>query len=96
MEFLIIVSSATLRDEIDQLFESNGITGFTCVPQATGSGKGGGTRLNDETWPGENSMYLLAITSDQAAAVKAWVREYRKSVVREGLKLFALGLKEVI
>ena len=81
---------------MDQLFERNGITGFTCIPQATGSGKGGGTRLNDETWPGENHLYLVALSPDQAAAVKTWVREYRKGVVREGLKLFSLGLQEII
>ncbi len=96
MEFLIIVCSATLQDEINQLLESLNITGFTHIPEAEGSGNGGGTRLNNETWPGENSMFMIAVKPEKAAQLKAWVREYRKGVLREGLKLFSLPLVEMI
>lgn len=96
MEFLIIVCSATLQDEINMLFERLEITGFTHLPQATGAGKGGGIRLNDEVWPGENSMYMIAVDKQQSAAVKDWVRRYRQEPLREGLKLFSLPLNEVI
>lgn len=96
MEFLILVCSSTLQDEINLLFEQLEITGYTHIPQATGAGNGGGIRLNDETWPGENSMYLIAVKPEQAASVKSWVREYRKGVLREGVKLFSLPLVEMI
>lgn len=96
MEFLIIVCSATLQDEIDALFERLEITSYTHVPEATGSGKGGGTRLNDEIWPGENSMYMIAGSPTQAARIKEWVKEYRQRPLREGLKLFSLPLNEII
>ncbi|OGK10992.1 MAG: hypothetical protein A2W80_07730 [Candidatus Riflebacteria bacterium GWC2_50_8] len=96
MEFLIIVCSATLQDEIDRLFERLAVTGYTHIPQATGRGVGGGTRLNDEVWPGENSMYMIAVSPDQAKEIKAWVRDYRDGNLREGLKLFALPISEVI
>ncbi|PKL49460.1 MAG: hypothetical protein CVV42_05595 [Candidatus Riflebacteria bacterium HGW-Riflebacteria-2] len=96
MEFLIIVCSATLQDEISMLFERLEITGFTHLPQATGAGKGGGIRLNDEVWPGENSMYMIAVDRQQATAVKDWVRRYRQESLREGLKLFSLPLNEII
>lgn len=96
MEFLIIVCSSTLQEEMNLLFEKLKITGYTLIPEAEGTGKGGGTRLNDETWPGENNMYLIAVTTEQATEVKAWVREYRKGVVREGLKLFSLAMNEMI
>lgn len=96
MEFLIIVCSATLQGEMTMLLERLDITGFTHLPQATGAGKGGGIRLNDEVWPGENSMYMLAVDKQQAAAVKDWVRRYRQESLREGLKLFSLPLNEII
>ncbi|HOY67218.1 MAG TPA: hypothetical protein PLP29_10025 [Candidatus Ozemobacteraceae bacterium] len=96
MEFLIIVCSSTVQDELHELFETIGVTGYTCVPSVTGSGKGGGTRLNDETWPGDNSMILIAVSADQAAKVMAWVREYRQGAVREGMKIFSLAMKEMI
>ncbi|EKD81690.1 MAG: hypothetical protein ACD_39C01687G0002 [uncultured bacterium] len=96
MEFLIIVCSSTLQENIDQLFEKLAIKGYTHIPQATGTGRIGGTRLNDEVWPGENSLYMISADPGQAAEIKAWVRSYRQDTMREGLKLFALPLNEVI
>ena len=96
MEFLVIVCSATLQDEIDALFDRLQVKGYTHIPEATGSGKGGGTRLNDEIWPGENSVYFIAVSKDQSEKIKNWIRAYRQKPLREGLKLFALPLHEVI
>ncbi len=96
MEFLVIVCSATLQEEIDQLFESLDVTGYTHVPEATGAGVGGGIRLNNEVWPGENSMYMVAVDRNKATAIKEWVKKYREGVLREGLKLFSLQMTEMI
>lgn len=96
MEFLIIVCSATLQDEIEMLFERLVITRYTHIPEATGAGKGGGIRLNDEVWPGENSVYMIALDKQQAGAIKDWVRRYRQESLREGLKLFSLPINEII
>jgi hypothetical protein len=96
MEFLIMVCSATLQDEIDMLFEELRITSYTHILEATGAGEGGGIRLNNEVWPGENSMYLVSASPEQTAKIKEWVRTYRKKEIREGLKLFSLPLNEVI
>lgn len=96
MEFLILVCSATLQDDMIQAFEICKITEYTCIPQATGSGKGGGTRLNDEIWPGENYVYMVSADSERSARLKEWVRNYRSGSLREGLKLFSLEMKEMI
>jgi len=96
MEFLILVCSSTLQDEILNYFEAHRITGFTRLEQATGAGKGGGTRMNDEIWPGENAVFMVALAGDKAAGLKKWVRSYRSGPLREGLKLFTLPLTEVI
>lgn len=96
MELLIIVSSATLNEDILTLFDQLDITGFTRIPQVTGSGQGGGIRLNDEVWPGENVLFLFSATAEQSAEIKEWARKYRDMVVREGLKVFSLALQEMI
>lgn len=96
MELLIIVCSDTVQDEIDQLFEDHKITNYTHIPEATGAGKGGGIRLNNEVWAGRNSMYMVAGNEQQVAEIKNWVKEYRKREIREGMKLFSLPLNEVI
>ncbi len=96
MEFLILVCSSTLQDEILNYLEAHQITGFTRMAPVTGSGQGGGTRMGDEIWPGENAVFFVALAGDKAAGLKKWVRSYRSGQLREGLKLFALPLTEVI
>ena len=96
MEFLILVCSSTLQDEILNYLEVHQITGFTRLASVTGSGQGGGTRMGDEIWPGENAVFFVALAGDKAAGLKKWVRSYRSGQLREGLKLFALPLTEVI
>jgi len=96
MEMLIIVCSSTLQDAVEDFFEEHGIASYTRIPEVVGSGKGGGTRLNDDIWPGVNTLYLVALAPEPAAAFKAWAREYRRADVREGLKVFAFEPREVI
>jgi len=96
MELLVIVCSSTLEDSVMDMFEKAGITSYTRIPEVVGSGKGGGTRLNDEIWPGVNTLYLVALAPEPAAALKTWACEYRRDEVREGLKVFSLGLQEII
>ncbi len=96
MEFLVLVCSDTLQNEVDQMLEDLKITGYTHVPQATGAGNGGGIRLNDEIWPGSNSIYMVAVSPQQSAEIKSRIRKYRQEPLREGMKLFALPLTEVI
>lgn len=96
MEMVMLVSSATLQEEVEALFNKLQITGYTHIPTVHGSGKGGGTRLESEVWPGMNIMYFLAIDSEKYAQLKEWVLEYRKQKPREGLKMFQLAMKEMI
>lgn len=96
MELIMIVCSATLSDDIEDLFIRNNIQNYTLMPEVYGSGQGGSKRLNTEVWPGINLMYLVSTTPENSKAIKEWAKEYRKQETREGLKIFALALNEVI
>lgn len=96
MEMLIVVCSSTLQDAVEDFFEQNGIASYTQVPEVVGSGQGGGTRLNNDVWPGLNTLYLIVPTPDQVAKLKTWAREYRQADVREGLKIFSIAAQEII
>ena len=96
MEFNLIICSSTLEEEIMGFFKSSGITSYTVLPMAVGSGNGGGTRLDNEIWPGQNMVIMVCLHEKQHEALRNLVSEYRKNDIREGLKLFTLGLKEVI
>ncbi len=94
MEFLMLICSTTLQEEIEEFFETHAIGSYTCIPSVYGSGKGGGTRLNTEVWPGLNMMYILTLDQEKYEKLKNWVARYRKNETREGLKLFSLAMKE--
>lgn len=96
MEFIVIVCSATLQEDIESLFKKQQIKGYTHLPVVHGSGNGGGTRLDTETWPGQNIMYFVAVSSVQYEAISSWAKDYRKISPREGLKVFSLAMKEMI
>lgn len=96
MELLMIVCSATLSDDVESLFKNNGIHNYSLIPEVYGSGKGGSTRLNTDVWPGINLMYFVSAPPEQTAIIKQWAREYCREEIREGLKIFALALNEVI
>ncbi len=96
MEFVMLVCSATLQEELELLFRKNRISAFTQIPTVYGSGDGGGTRLDTEVWPGLNMMYILALPPEKYAVVKDWVSLYRDRKPREGVKLFSLCLKEML
>jgi hypothetical protein len=85
-----------MQDEILHLLETLEGRSFTHLLQATGSGNGGGTRMNDEIWPGENCVYMIATDAGKAGEIKKWIRRYREASLREGMKLFVLPLTEVI
>ena len=96
MEFLMLICSATLQEELEDFFETHAIGSYTCLPSVYGSGRGGGTRLNTEVWPGLNMMYILTVDQSQYQELRTWVSDYRKKSPREGLKLFCLTMKEYL
>ncbi len=96
MEFSIIVCSSTLEEELLQYFKHNNMSGYTVMPNAFGSGVGGGTRLGNDIWPGQNTVYFMCSTTEQMEGLIAWGKEYKAQSLREGLKIFNLALKEVI
>jgi len=96
MEFVMLVCSTTLQEDLEQLFRRNQISAFTQMPTVYGSGAGGGTRLDTEVWPGLNMMYILALPPEKYAIVRDWVAAYRNRPTREGVKLFSLALKEML
>jgi hypothetical protein len=92
----MIVCCTTLREKLQNFLKEIEVTSYTLVPEVTGSGQGGGTKLNTEVWPGINMMLFIQTTDQKSASIKEWIKKYKSQKVREGIKLFSLGMTEVI
>jgi hypothetical protein len=96
MELLMVICSSTLREELHKVMKENNIQYFTQIPEVYGSGKGGGTKLNTDVWPGINMLYYITTSEEQGKILKQWARKYKEAGVREGLKIFSLQMSEII
>ena len=92
----MIVCCTTLRERLENYLHEIEVASYTLVPEVNGSGKGGGTKLNTEVWPGLNMILFVQTSEQKSAKLKEWIKSYKTRQVREGIKLFSLGLTEVI
>lgn len=96
MELFFLVFSATLSEEIEIFLKTNNIGSFTLFPLVHGSGQGGGTKMDTEVWPGYNQMYMLCLDKKESDIIKSWVKQYKNSPTREGIKLMSVKLETII
>jgi hypothetical protein len=91
MELLTIICETACDDEIMRLLDEVGAPGYTKIPGATGMGATG-RREGSTVWPGRNTIYLVAIESEQAQVfiekMEQTIREQSKTR-RIAIKVFA-------
>lgn len=95
MKMILLAYNAIIDDEVMETFSSLEIKSYTKFPHALGTGRLGGPRLDDEIWPGSNSLLLIALDGDDAARLMSRVREMRKTLGAEGIKAFSLAMEEM-
>ncbi len=96
MEFFFIVCSTTMGADVMQHFKKLEINNYTQIPLVNGSGVGGGKKFGNDIWPGDNTTFFVVTETKKYEKLKAWVKEYRKQEIREGMKIINLALKEMI
>lgn len=96
MEFFFIVTSSTMGEDVLLEFKKLGITNYTQLPLAHGSGVGGGTKFGNDIWPGDNTVFFTVTDTEKYNEMKKWVEEYRDQEIREGMKIINLAVKEIV
>lgn len=82
MKMLTIVCREEFDDYVLLLFNELGITGYTVMPGAGGSGKTGAVS-GTHGWTDRNTLFMVALAGTQMASLVAAMKELRARLVEE-------------
>lgn len=93
MKMLFVIYASAIESEVTALVEEAGIDGYTRWEKVQGMG-GGEKRYGSKTWPGTNTMRLIA---DEETKVNSFIdrlKELRDSFAKPpALKIFVLPIE---
>ena len=95
MELILIAYNEALDEEVLEIVEDEGLTGYTKWIRVHGRGRASGAHLGTNIWPGYNDVIALAVPADRRQSVLERVWKIRKRAGEEGIKAFVLPLLEV-
>ena len=91
----LIVYNEALDMEVMEVIGKCGLNNYTKIPAVFGKGTTSGVHLDNDIWPGRNTILFTVCEEQQAKDILACVRELRKKLGKEGVKAFALPVEEV-
>lgn len=98
MKMMMIVCDDTMLDSIYQVLETHEISGYTEIPGVHGRGLHG-EKKESAAAPGAVSMIFSAVAGDKVDFVIDDLKELRESyrdTIPFGLRIFVLGLEEMV
>ena len=95
MKMIMAVYNVAVDDDVMEAVTEAGVSCFTKFPRVVGKGKRSGPRLDNHVWPGANTVTLMVVPDEKAAAVMAALAALRESVgATEGVKAFLLNVEQ--
>lgn len=95
MKMVMIAYNAAMDSEVMEVLEHCAVKSYTKIPSAYGKGATSGTHMDDDIWPGKNSLLIVACDDNAAKHILACTRELRKVLGKEGIKAFVMPLEEM-
>ena len=95
MKAVLIVHSAAIDVDVNDLLKSVGIDAYTRFTDVVGRGHRSEPHLNTEVWPGVNSATLAVVDDDKAQAAMECVRAMRQTLGSEGIKAFLWEIQDI-
>jgi hypothetical protein len=92
---VLIVHSAAIDVDVNELLKSVGIDAYTRFTDVVGRGHRSEPHLNTDVWPGANSATLAVVDEDKARAAMECVRAMRKTLGSEGIKAFLWEIQDI-
>jgi len=95
MKFVMICYNEAIDDEVIELLEQAGVTGYTKWTMVSGKGQTSGPHLLSHIWPKANNVIAVAVEEQVANSILDKVRQIREKLGSEGLKAFMWEIEEV-
>ncbi len=94
MKLLMIIVDSDCREEVEVLFQRNGVTGYSEIPSAHGVGETG-VRMGSGAHPKTSSIFFTVVEPDQVAPLKKALCAYCDACERQ-MKMIQWGVEEVV
>jgi nitrogen regulatory protein PII len=96
MKLLFITYDADFDEDVMEMLNSLGVTGFTKWDSVLGKGQKGEPRLDDPVWPGFNCAVAAVISDDDQVRILENLKKYCLQRDGKGFKVFVLPVITVI
>lgn len=94
MKLLMIIVDSGCREEVEVLFQRNGVTGYSEIPNSHGVGQTG-IRMGSGAHPKTSSIFFTVVEPDQVAPLKKALCTYCDACDRD-MKMIQWGVEEVV
>jgi len=92
---VMVVYNEAMDMEVMEVLENCAMKNYTKITGVFGRGSASGTHLGNDIFPGRNNALYIACEENQAKQILSCVKELRKKLSHEGIKLFVLPLEEL-
>lgn len=96
MKLLFITYDADFDEEVMEILNSQGITGFTKWDRVLGKGKNSEPRLDNAVWPGFNCAVAAVISDEEQEKIMETLTKFSLQLDGKGFKVFVLPVSTVI
>jgi hypothetical protein len=93
MKLLMIIVDTECREEVEVLFQRNGVTGYSEIPNAHGVGESG-VKMGSVAHPKTSSIFFTVVEADQVAPLKKALRTYCDTCDKN-MRMVQWGVEEV-
>ena len=93
MKLLMIIVDTECREEVEVLFQHNGVTGYSEIPNAHGVGETG-VRMGSRAHPKTSSIFFTVVETDQIAPLKKALCAYCDACKKD-MRMIQWGVEEV-
>ena len=93
MKLLMIIVDTGCREEVEVLFQHNGVTGYSEIPSAHGVGASG-VRMGSSAHPKTSSIFFTVVAADQVAPLKKALCAYCDACEKD-MRMIQWGVEEV-
>ena len=93
MKLLMIIVDTECREEVEVLFQRNGVTGYSEIPNAHGIGESG-IRMGSRAHPKTSSIFFTVVEPEMVQPLKKALCAYCEACERN-MRMIQWGVEEV-